>query len=221
MKRGTALAIIICIVLIFPGIILGARDKPFYLFWDIPFGLKVEECQLRLKKERQLEFTKINGVDSDQMALISSRKQNIEYMEYPVDIALIFLSRIYSATSISFHNDLEYVSNLGVETTADQVEAHLQKSVDTYVDLLVKMKSQYGNLDSKLIVVTSGSTEELDFPMRGDRPDAEALRAMLDTEDNMILSVAFSNMALSVQKSTDEDSLKPACMIYLNYQGDA
>lgn len=221
MKRGAALLLIICFVLILPGIILGAKDKPFHLFWDMPFGLKVEDCLERVKQEQALSLTKIKSEDGVHMALVSSRKQNIEYFSYPVDIALNFVSRIYTGASVYFRFDEAYIATPLDEFTNEQMDAHLQKSIDVFTSLLQDVKATYGNSDGKLTVTNNNSQETFDFPMNNTTPDTDALRQLLSSSEDAILSVAFNNVSLNIQRDPLCNESKIEYMIHLYYQGDA
>lgn len=221
MKRGAALLLIICTVLVIPGIILGARDKPFYLFWEMPFGLKVEDCLERVKREQQVDLKKVKSDDENYMALASTRKQSIQFFGYPVDIALVCLSRIYTEANVFFRFDEAYINTPVEEITEEHIATHTQKSVETFFALLDDMKAAYGDFDGKLTVKTDGLPEEKDFPMSGDVPDANTFLQLLTSNEDATLSVSFNNVYLDIQKDPFPMNDKTEYVILLRFLGDA
>jgi len=223
MKRGSTLLIILCIALIIPGIILGARDRPFHLFWNMPFGLKMENCLARLHNESPYEFVEVpNEEDENTTALLSSRRSDIYHMDYPVDVALIFTSGLYNEACIVFRHDEAYIDAIqspdGV--LAESSEAHLQKTLSTYFDLLKKINAQYRNTVMQPVIATDQVNEKT-IPIWGTEAEMAEIAELMQSVKTASLSVGYDNISLSIDKSIMGEDQMPVYTIYMTYEGDA
>lgn len=224
MKRGLSLFVILCILLMIPGIILGARDEPFHLFWNMPFGLKTESFLARLP-ENPYEFFEARDEGKENVTeLLSSRESDIHVMEYPADVAFFFASGLYSEARVTFRHDEAYIETLqnpgGV--SEEEAGAHLQKTLAAYFDLLDKMNALYPNGDGQFILFENEAGERI-IPMRGSAEDMEEIAGLMVSVRTASLSVYYGNISLSIDKSVSfaGERQSPMYAVYMRYEGDA
>lgn len=224
MKRRTLLLIITCIALIVTSIALAARGTPFHLLWEIPFGLKMENCLVKLQQEMPYEFIEVpNEADDNITALLSSRNAPIYYMDYPVDVAFIFASDRYSEACISFRHDEEYIDMTHdlddvLDILEERAKTHWQKSLDTFFEVLQKMETEYHSDGSLIFAADEGAGQSI--PLLSGEADKEDISRLMQSAQVASLSIAYDNISISLDKSLANGEL-PLYTIYMIYEGDA
>ena len=224
MKRGPTLLIILCVLLIIPSIILGARDKPFHLFWNLPFGLKIENCLSRLRG-KPYEFVEVpTEREGGALALLSAREPDVYFMGYPVDVALLFTSSLYNEACVMFRYDEAVIDALESTEGVSEEEAgaHLEKTLRTYFDLLDQLNAGYP-LQGGPFILTAYEGEERVIPMRGAEEDREEIADWMRSIQTGSLSVQYGKLSVAIDKSVSVSGEKqfPFYSVSMRYEGDA
>ena len=232
MKRGPALLAILCILLIIPGIIVGAKYTPFHLLWNIPFGLKTEGCLARLR-ESPYAFIEAPS-EANAVALLSAAESGVQFMEYPADVALLFTSGLYSEACVLLRHDEAYLDALQTPAGVSEKEAgaHLRKSLQTYFDLLDQLNVQYPNESGPFVFSeTLNAAGEPALPMKGAGAemilnsdlDMEEIAELMQSAKTASLSVQYGNISVVMEKSVSVRGTKqsPLYTVSMRYEGDA
>jgi len=223
MKRGPTLLVIVCILLLIPGFILGARNKPTHLLWNMPFGLEKDSFLARLEDNTN-EFIVIHDENNENIiAFLIKGEDRLHFMEYPVDVAFLFSSGLYSEAQILFRYDQAYIDELESQAgvSGERADMHLQKTLRVYFDLLAAMNAQH-RASGEPFILSENDTEKLAIPRQSNETDREEIARLLESKKTASLSVQYDNISVVIDKSVSiiGEKQSPMYFIYMCYEGD-
>jgi len=224
MKRKPTLLIILCILILLSGIIIGARDKPIYLLWDMPFGLKIENCLALLQQNGYAFAETRNKKDENVLMLLSAKDADISYLSHPVDVTLLFSAGRYCKADILFRQSEAYSDAVIYPGGAplEDAPAQLTNALFLYVDLLEQMEAQHPKRGGQLLLFERGKEVQV-LPMRSDSINGNQVAALMQSTMDAQLTVQYDNISVVLEKNAGVpgETCRPMYTVLIRYEGDA